>query len=84
MKLNKYSVLAQIILNQEIRYQSNKKIIHDIFKRPSVTFKDTIQFRLIVIDSYYSTQMSKRLYGIEDIANELVKYSDDDLKVEIG
>jgi hypothetical protein len=78
-----YSNLAQTILNQETRYQANKKIIQDIFKTPSITFKDTIQFRLTVIDSYYSTQMSKRLYGIEDIANELVKYSDDTLKLEI-
>ena len=81
--LIKYSNLAQTILRQETRYQANKKIIQDIFKTPSVTFKDTIQFRLTVIDSYYSTQMSKRLYGIEDIANELVKYSDDILKLEI-
>lgn len=84
MKLNKYPELAQTILNQETRYQANKKIIQDIFKTPSVTFKDTIQFRLTVIDSYYSTQMSKRLYGIEDIAKELVKYSDEVLKVEIA
>jgi hypothetical protein len=28
--------------------------------------------------------MSKRLYGIEDIANELVKYSDDTLTLEIA
>lgn len=79
-----FSNLAQTILNQETRYQANKKIIQDIFKTPSVTFKDTIQFRLTVIDSYYSTQMSKRLYGIEDIANELVKYSDEFLKLEIA
>ncbi|WP_300978480.1 hypothetical protein [Flavobacterium sp.] len=78
-----YSNLAQTILNQETRYQGNKKIIQDIFKTPSDNFKDTIQFRLTVIDSYYSTQMSKRLYGIEDIANELVKYYDDTLKLEI-
>ena len=50
-----YSNLAQNILKQETRYQANKKIIQDIFKTPSVTFKDTIQFRLTVIDSYYST-----------------------------
>jgi hypothetical protein len=82
--LYKYSDIAQTILKQEISYHANKKIIQDIFKTPSVTFKDTIQFRLTVIDSYYSTQMSKRLYGIEDIANELVKYSDEALKLEIA
>lgn len=82
--LIKYSNLAQTILNQETRYQANKKIIQDIFKTSRVTFKDTIQFRLTVIDSYYSTQMSKRLYGIEDIATELVKHSDDTLILEIA
>lgn len=84
MSIIKFSNLAQTILRQETRYQANKKIIQDIFKTPSATIKDTIQFRLTVIDSYYSTQMSKRLYGIEDIANELVKYSDDVLKLEIA
>lgn len=82
--LIKYSNLAQTILRQETRYQANKKIIQDIFKTPNATIKDSIQFRLTVIDSYYSTQMSKRLYGIEDITNELVKYSDDVLKLEIS
>lgn len=71
-----YSNLAQNILQQETMYQANKKIIQDIFIAPSVTFKDTIQFRLTVIYSYYSTQMSKRLYGIEDITQELAKHSD--------
>jgi hypothetical protein len=79
-----FSNLAQTILNQETRYQANKKIIQDIFKTSGVTFKDAIQFRLTVIDSYYSTQMSKRLYGIEDLTNELVKYSDEVLKLEIN
>lgn len=83
MSLIKFSNLSQTILNHETRYQANKKIIQDIFKTTSVLSKDTIQFRLTVIDSYYSTQMSKRLYGIEDITNELVKYNDDTLKLEI-
>lgn len=84
MKLIEQANKAQTILNQETKYQANKKIIKDIFEAPSVSFKDTIQFRLTVIDSYYSTQMSKRLYGIEDIAEELVKYSDEVLKLEIA
>lgn len=79
-----YSELAQTILNQETRYQANKKIIQDVFKTPSLLSTDIIKYRLTVIDSYYSTQMSKRLYGIEDMANELVKYSDDTLKLEIA
>lgn len=78
-----YSNLANTILKQETRYQSNKKIIQAVFKTSIDNFRDTIQFRLTVIDSYYSTQMSKRLYGIEDITNELIEYSDEDLKLEI-
>ncbi len=38
-----FSNLAQTILNQETRYQANKKIIQDIFKTPSVTFNETIE-----------------------------------------
>lgn len=79
-----FSNLAKIILNQETRYEANKKIIQNIFKTPCVTFKDTIQFRLTVIDSYYSTQMSKRLYGIEGIAELLSAKSDNELKQEIN
>jgi len=44
MSLIKYSNLAQTILNQETRYQANKKIIQDIFKTPSVTFKDFVWY----------------------------------------
>jgi hypothetical protein len=72
--LIKYSILANKLLNNETRYNSNKTIISEVFK---IVYPSKVQFRLTVIDSYYSTQMSKRLYGIEDIANELVKYSDE-------
>lgn len=82
--LIKYSELAQSVLNQETRYQANKKIIQDVYKVSNDNFKDTIQFRLTVIDNYYSTQMSKRLYGIEEIANTLVLKSDTELKAEIN
>lgn len=77
-ELNKYSNLAQTILNQETRYQANKNIIQDIFKTSSVLSKDTILFRLTIIDSYYSTQMSKRLYGLEDLAEALNNFKNDD------
>jgi hypothetical protein len=55
--------------NPHTRYQANKKIIQAIFKTPSVTFKDTIQFRLTVIDSYYSTQMSKLNYALKKLGS---------------
>lgn len=76
-----FSKLANKILNNETRYKTNKAIIREVF---TMSNPNKVQFRLTVIDSYYSTQMSKRLYGFEDIANELVKYSDDALKLEIA
>lgn len=79
--LIKYSVLANKLLNNETRYNSNKTIISEVFK---IAYPSKVQFRLTVIDSYYSTQMSKRLYGIEDISNELIKHSDEILKLEIA
>jgi hypothetical protein len=79
--LIKYSELANKILNNETRYKTNKAIISEVF---TMNNPNKVQYRLTVIDSYYSTQMSKRLYGIEDIAHELVKYSDDTLKLEIA
>ena len=79
--LVKYSSLANKILNNETRYITNKAIISEVF---TINNPNKVQFRLTVIDSYYSTQMSKRLYGIEDIANELFKYSDEILKLEIA
>ena len=79
--LIKYSELANKILNNETRYKTNKAIIGEVF---TMNNPNKVQFRLTVIDSYYSTQMSKRLYGIEDIADELVKFRDDTLKLEIA
>ena len=80
MSLVKYSKLANKILNNETRYKTNKAIISEVF---TMNNPNIVQFRLTIIDSYYSTQMSKRLYGIEDIAKEIVKYSDATLKLEI-
>lgn len=37
--------------------------------------------RLTVIDSYYSTQMTKRLFGIEEVADKIISISDDDYKL---
>lgn len=78
--LIKYSNLANKILNNETKYKTNKAIISEVF---TMNNPNRVQFRLTVIDSYYSTQMSKRLYGIEDIVKELIKYSDAELKLEI-
>lgn len=79
--LIKYSNLANKVLNNETRYNSNKEIITEVFK---IEHPNKIQLRLTVIDSYYSTQMSKRLYGIEKIAEVLEAKTDNQLLEEIN
>ena len=79
--LIKYSNLANKILNNETRYKTNKAIISDVF---TMNNSNKVQFRLTVIDSYYSTQMSKRLYGIEDIAKTIATKTDSQLQEEIN
>lgn len=81
MFLLKYSELAYLILNNNTRYKNNKEIIGEIFK---LEHPNKVQFRLTVIDSYYSTQMSKRLYGIEKIAEVLETKTDNQLLEEIN
>ncbi len=83
-ELNKYAVLAHNILNAETQYQSNKSIISELFKdKSSSDFESVVKNRITVIDSYYSTQMNKRLYGIDELALTISQYPDDVLKLEI-
>lgn len=51
-------------------YSSDKQVISRLFKT-SEKAVDDILLRLTVIDSMYSTQMDKRYYGLEDLANAL-------------
>lgn len=78
--LNNYAQLAHNILNADSRYSSNKNIIVSLFKtNNSNDFVFTVKNRLTVIDSYYSTQMSKRLYGIEELSEAISQCSDEEL-----
>ncbi|MBV6484523.1 MAG: hypothetical protein KFKLKKLM_01029 [Flavobacteriales bacterium] len=79
--LNYYADLAYKILEKSTNYNRGKKIISEIFKiQPNndLHFSDIVILRLTVIDSYYSTQMNKRLFGIEDIANKIEEFKTDD------
>ena len=66
--LSKMAELAQRILKKDTEYSKNKVIISDLFKQSS-----DIGLRLRVVDSIYSTQMNKRLFGFEDIASKISK-----------
>jgi len=83
-KLNYFASLAHIIINNNKEFASNKTIISNLFKIDNESKNvELIKNRLTIIDSYYSTQMSKRLYGIEDLANSLSAFSDNELKKEV-
>ena len=79
--LNYYANLAHNILNSETQYLSNKTIISALFKaQVNLDFESIVKNRITIIDSCYSTQMSKRLYGIDELAETIAIYSDEDLK----
>ncbi|PKP21631.1 MAG: hypothetical protein CVU05_06305 [Bacteroidetes bacterium HGW-Bacteroidetes-21] len=79
-----YADLAKSILEDEKKYFHDKKIIKKIFELTSKNYDiHAIISRLTIIDSYYSTQMNKRYFGIEDIANKIWElYGNNEKKVE--
>jgi len=82
--LLKYADIAHNILNNESRYNSNKTIISSLFNNAIEKGNiEAIKNRLTIIDSYYSTQMNKRLYGIEEISEQLCQFSDKELRIEV-
>lgn len=75
--------LAQEILHDDTPYLTAKSLISSVFMRQiAERMRDAVMLRLTVIDSYYSTNMSKRYYGIDDIAGALadVGSADDTLR----
>jgi len=75
-KLPDIAELANQVLHSQTKYFTDKKIIGEIFDLTSRTYSpQSIISRLTIIDSYYSTQMNKRYYGIEDIANKIWEVS---------
>lgn len=68
---------------QKSQYAKQKAFISRCFKLPCENNLDEIQLRLQLIDSLYSTQMNKRHFGIEELAEAIVVYTDTDLLKEI-
>ncbi len=82
-ELKYYSELAHEILSSETQYQSNKDIISILFKNNNtINFESVVKNRITIIDSNYSTQMSKRLYGIDELTKAISVYSDSILRTE--
>lgn len=77
MNLRKKSELANTILEEETPYLEDKDTIHGFFNNNlDKLSKEIIESQLTIIDSYYSTNMSRRYYGIEEIAESILEISD--------
>lgn len=60
-------------------YYKNREIIKSLFN-PAIPYSvDVVYKRLVVIDALYSTNMNRRYYGIEDMANTIDKLSPSDV-----
>ena len=69
--LNKLAKLAAKILSDpQIKYCSDKEQIQSVFGW-STNYSKKIMLRLAVIDGFYSTQMNRRLFGLEEVEMEL-------------
>lgn len=66
MELKEFIKLSVNVLKDKTPYIEQKNLISDIFEET-----ENILVRLTIIDSLYSTQMNKRLYGLDDLANEI-------------
>lgn len=77
MKNDKILVLKNIFYNIEqfddgtSGYSIAKRTIKELFKNTNGKSFDHIYSRLVVIDSLYSTQMGRRYYGLEELANNI-------------
>ena len=83
MKIDKIKLLGfteEIFLKLfSSQYSKEKSFISRCFQINAESQFDKVKLRLHLIDSLYSTQMSKRYYGIEELAETLAQYSDDKL-----
>ena len=73
-----YSELANQILHKKTDYFKDKQIIKKIFTTTGDDHQENIRLRLTIIDSYYSTNMNRRYYGIEHISKLIFYYYKDD------
>lgn len=79
MEIKEYAELSNKILNYSTQYLNDKKIISKFFiPLEEQLSKELIKTRLTVIDSYYSTNMGKRYFGIDEIAENILSLSKND------
>lgn len=88
MNLVKYANLANEILENSTDYIKSKKLIYSFFKQKEKELTlERVILRLTIIDSIYSTNMNRRLFGIKELAIGLLSLSnnnDNDLIKKIN
>lgn len=76
--INELIPLAVKILKNETEYIFDRQVIDEIFASTKQNFSvGSIKIRLTIIDSMYSTNMSKRLFGITDLSESIFNIGDD-------
>ena len=66
--------LATKVLEAEnSNFENTRKLIMSSFKHPAerLSIEEKIIVRLLIIDATYSTQMGRRLFGLQDLAHEI-------------
>ena len=75
--------LAVKILGNKTEYFFARKRIDSVFKDTKKNFSiDSINMRLTIVDSIYSTNMGRRLFGITDLAEKIFSIGNDDVLLE--
>lgn len=76
MLIIEYAKLAEEILKNADEYIQGKKLIYSFFENENENLDlEKIKLRLTIIDSMYSTNMSRRLFGISDLSKEILEIS---------
>lgn len=76
MTFIEYCTATNNYLKRNTAYQTNKETISACFN----VFKENSELiRLVIIDSMYSTNLSKRLFGFEDISQKLKNIGPDEV-----
>jgi hypothetical protein len=72
--LKEKSELAKRVLEHDTPYSRSKITIHKFFDNGNDAISpEIVDKQLTIIDSYYSTNMSRRYYGIEEVAESIVE-----------
>lgn len=61
---------------KDCAYFEQKEIIKNLFDKTDGNKKEDISLRLVVIDSFYSTNMSKRSFWVGDLSNLILSFND--------